>query len=579
MFLKFFLSFFLCISLPIYAFANFCEKGFSAGDVFISFVKKQVGSKHLETERPTWSAVIIEDAKHWTREEASQLLDFLINRVGEEGAAGWLMSPSQIPKMSVNSFIKKITAYDKIDKKITSSILINYNIPTSSVLTANNVRKVKKMFHLIESYIGKQGALYLLGHHHSAYEIFFKSNFNETKKIIDFIDEYSKKHGFVMDTLHGIVDYFRRFTSPPQIIPLLNFSELKEFGKLISEAIKEKEETGEIHETADIRNTATSSVRGIIYIVKDDIYDKAALLFSAFSKANFQKLKETVAILEEYIDPVEVANMMMMRRNKTAIYSVDPQNLNEVINILKKAHTFPQDSIKVIKERRLKEIEDEIEKGNIKPDLIQPATELIEQMTEPPLKPKEFIIYMLRQYTNELLSINPTRLKDVMTLLEENYISKSDWRAILQPWEYREIQTGLLLANPTYLQKVIDVFEKHLGTDIAFYLIIHQFTIISLIKKSNLFGQGEFNDFIKTVEILGTHIDIKDVLIERIVELVNNYVFSSEIYNTLTEISSKSDRNTMKKSLTELSLLEFIPSREEFENSIAEKPADTTTLH
>ena len=380
-----------------------------------------------------------------------------------------------------------------------------------------------------------------------------------------------------MDTLHNLVDYFRRFTSPPQIIPLRNFSELKEFGKLIAETTKGKEETVETHETADIHNSATMELRDIIYTLRNQIYDKAAFLLSAVSKANLRKLKETVAILEEYIDPVEIANMMMNRHSitpghsRTTIYSVNPQNLKAVINILKTAHNLPPENIKVIKERKLKEIEDQIEKGNIRPDLIQPATEIIEQMTEPPLKPKEFIAYMIRQHTSELLSTNPTHLKEVMTILENGYVSKSDWRAILQPWEHGEAQRDLLLADPTYLQKVIDAFEKYLGKDIAFYIVTNQFSAISLIKKSTLLSQKEFNDFIKTVEILGTHIDIKDVLIERVAELVDNYVFSSEIYNTLTEISSKSDRSIMKKSLTELPLSEFIP--------MAKKPSESTTLH
>ena len=187
---------------------------------------------------------------------------------------------------------------------------------------------------------------------------------------------------------------------------------------------------------------------------------------------------------------------------------------------------------------------------------------------------------MIREYSIELLEVNPNHLKDVMAILEKNdYISKGEWSFILQPRKYSKIQHGLLLADPVYLQKVLNVFEKYLPKENIINLIVHKFADISIIKESGFMNKEIFNHFIKVVEILGTHIKIKDVLLERIEELIDNHGFSSEIYNALSEMSSTSSSDTMKKSLTKLPLSEFTLSIYEVENSMTEKPSNPISLH
>ena len=572
MVLKIFLPFFLLISLPSWESANACEKGFSAGEVFISFAKKQLGKSFEKKIGPEWSEKIIENVKHWNRTEASQFLDFLIDRIGKEKAADWLMLSTDFPKMSVNQLMKKIAAYDQINKEIITSILKQaHRISLPAFLKGNNINNVKKIYFLIESYIGEQGAVYLLSDP-TTYKIFSKSNPNEIKKVIDFVDDYTQKHALIIDTLNNRVDYFRQIISLPSDqahmshIKFNNLSELKEFGKLIFKKLRELDKEIEEKNLLPKDDLAVDTSRFNLKLIQ---LSRIATMFSAYFKSNFQNLKDTVAILEQYIKPEEIANMMM---NSTTIYSVNPRNLKAVIDLLKKAHSIPsQENIHEVKERILKKIEEERQKGNIDSDLAKPITKIIEQMNKPPLKPEAFISYMIRKYSGYFLLADPINMKKVMDLLEKNY-TKNKWNVILQPnSRHKEIQLGLLLADPVHLEKVLNIFEKYLEKDEIIYIIIHKFTDISMIKEDKI------DHFTKVVEILGTHIDIKDVLAHRIIELLENDVFSSEIYYTLTKISNTSDPNTMKKSLTELSLLEFIPSIQEVENSMAEEPS--ATLH
>ena len=395
MILKILLPFFLFISFPLWSFANSCENGFPSGEVFITFAKKQLKESGRSFEKllgPKWVANIAENTKHWTHIEASQFLNFLINRIGAKAALQNLMSFSDFPKMSINQLMKKIAAYDKINKEIITSILKN-RIPLSPFLQGNNINKVKRIYLLIESYIGEQGAVYLLSHINT-YEIFFESNPNTMKKVIIFVDEYTKKYGFVTDTLENRVNYFRQFVSlprkqqKPSKIQISNFSELKAFSGLIFKKlreldtkIKEKSEEGIPTDKLNLQLIHLQLIQT----------RQAGSLFSAFSKANFHDLKETVAVLEQYIKPEEIAKMIM-DKNITFIYSANPQNLKSIIDLLKKAHSVPlQKNIYEVKERMSKKIEEERQKGNIESYLAEAMTKNIEQINEPPLKPEEFI--------------------------------------------------------------------------------------------------------------------------------------------------------------------------------------------
>ena len=537
----------------------------------------EVFEKELSSK---WVTHITENTKHWTRIEASQFLNFLINRIGETAALQYLTSFPDFPKMNIQHFMQKIAAYDQINKEIITSILKQPDIPLDLFLQEKDLQKIKKMFPIIESYIGTEAAVYLISHPEATYGLLLQSGPITTKRVMNFVDTYTKKYGFITDTLENRVNYFRQFMSLPHeqrhvsMIKLINFNELREFSKLLFKTLREAEETIERETEIFKLDKAYLNKTALNLIANFRIHN----LLSALFEANIKNLRETVTILEQYITPEEVASIMM---NSTAIYSLNPRKLKIVIEILKKAHSNPsKENIYETKERIVKRIKEEQKKGNIESDLVKPITTIIEKMDEPPLKPVEFISYMIRQYKDNLLSAKPTQVQNVMALLENRgYVPKDKWKVILQPNRHKEIQLGLLVADSGYLEKVLNAFEKYLKKDDIIYLIIHYFAYMSMIKKDTLDRFNKLDPFTKVVDILGTHIKIKDILIGRIVELLENHPFIPEIYETLTTTNSTSDPNTMTKSLTELSILEFAPSVQKSGNSISEKPQDPSSLH
>ena len=570
MFLKFILPSFLFISLPILVFAYPCEKGFLPAEIFISFTKKKMGKAFEKELGADWSAKVTQNTKHWTHTEASQFLDFLLNRIGEKATVERLKYFPDFPQVSYKDFIKKITVYDKIDKKIINSVLKSGEISLSLFVTKDFPQE---MIRLVENYIGIQGVVYLLSNP-ITYEMFFTADPREMKKVIDFTDRYTKKHVFSTDTLQNRLNFFEVLATSfplPQIrmsdIRFTNFSELIEFSKLIFTKLREADEKIE-DETATEKTLNLHLPNRVVlrYIINTLI----APFFSAYSQTSFNNLKETVDILEQYIKPEEIANMMV---NKAEIYSVNSKNLKETIDILQKAHSIPsQENIYEAKERMLKEIESARTTGNAESNLVVPLITIVGQMSAPPFNPKGFIAYMIRQYKIDFLLANPTHIKEVMAILEK-YIPRHHWSFILQPQKFKEIQYGLLLANPNDLQKIIDAFEKHLERGEVVYLILNHFTAISMIKEKTS------ESFLRIVETLKTHVDAKSIRIAHIEELLEHYFFIPEIDSTLSKTSAISNYNTMKKILTELPILEFSSSMQETENSIKKDASDLSSFN
>lgn len=580
MFLNFFLPCFLFFSLPSWVFANTCEEGFSSGEVFISFIKKRIRGSVEKELKPNWSKKIIKKTKHWTRTEALQFLDFLINRIGEKETLQKLIFFPDFPNTGFNDFIKKIPIYDQINKEIITAILTEHIIPISLFLQAENIRKIQKIYPLMESYIGKQGAIYLLIDLH---KVFFKTNPNETRKVIDFINDYTKKHALITDTLNNRVDYFRQFisylTSPPffQVdisdIKFSNFRELKEFSKLIlkkSRKLHEKRiETKKVErETTETpQNNTMEDV-----VLMHTINTKIASMFVAYSKAKLRNLKKTVAILEQYIKPEEVASIMM---NSTEIYSVNPKHLKKVINILKKAHSVSIDSSITEAENKLKTM---ITMG---PEYLSILNKVLTQPTPPTINLKELINFIMKKNIDSLLSANPTYLKNTITILN-TYFSKEMVALILHDktdW-HQQLHSDLLqAAKSKHLQKVITFIEKFLKKDEINYIITrHYLNTTHLLPKIWIRKSAVF---IKIVGILKSHIDQKSVLLRLVKEIIEIDSFLiSELHDDLVKMNDTLDHNTMKKLLTEVPILELSPQIQELKLMISDKtPSDPSSLH
>ena len=220
LFLKVLLPFFLFFSIPTWVFAISCEDVFSSGsgEIFISFIKKQMGKK-FETELPAnWSDKIVEKTKHWTRAEASQFLDFLINRRGDLSTVEHLKSLADLSNtINFKDFMNKVNFYDQINKNIVDELLNREREEFEFLLTNNDVNtvKIQQLNQITENYIGKTGASYVMR------DLILdrgdelnNSNPREIRNVINFVDSYTKKHGVVIDTLNNRVDFFQTIYIP-----------------------------------------------------------------------------------------------------------------------------------------------------------------------------------------------------------------------------------------------------------------------------------------------------------------------------------------------------------------------------
>ena len=584
MFLKLFLSFFIFFSLSTWVFANPCEEAFSsgAGGVFISFVKKQMG-KEFETELPAnWSDKIVEKTKHWTREEALQFLDFLINRRGELSTVEHLESLADLSStISFKDFMNKVNFYDRINKDIIDELLNREREEFEFLLTNNDINtvKIQQLNQLIESYVGKKGASYVMRDLilERDGELNNPNLLKEMRKVLNFVDSYTKKHGVVTDTLDNRVNFFKQFVSlpreerplPSQLkskIQFSNFSELREFSELIFDKLEQEEKISElVGELYSLKRILTFSLQNIIKV-------KITNLFSAYYELKLSDLRKVVKIFEQYIPPAEVANILM---NETGIYAMNPKRLKEVIRLLEGAYdisVFAQQEWDVAIGKLL----DNVAAKNQKELTPQERREYVKLLNK---TPKEFIGHIIKTQTELLLLKDPTNLKETITILE-SYINRSGLAFSLRGREYLKYQSDLLVTNPYYLQRIINILEKYFQQNEMVGIIGMHFSAMGRIKNSDA--------FVEIMEILSARIDKQDVFFRRVIELFEFSedffsldVFISEIRDELVELSNTMDHNKMAQLLRNTHLLKFSRTMQSIKESIINKEESqkSSSLH
>ncbi len=584
MLLKVFLSFFMFFSLSTWVFANPCEEAFSSsGSVFVSFVKKQMG-KEFETELPAnWSAQVTENTKHWTPAEASQFLDFLIHREGELSALKHIKSLAYFPNIiSFRDLMDKINFYDQIHRDIVHELLSGNRTEESfdSLITNNNVNKVKiqQVSQIIEKYIGKAGVPYVMrdlildmG------EELSHSNPKEIGRVIDFVDRYTKKHGVVTDTMDNRVSFFKQFVSlpreeqKPSKIRFSNLSELKEFSELVSKAVREKEReiATDARTTALKEQTGASAVYSLTRISTFSLQFvmriKVINLLSAYHNLRLSDLKKTIRILELYLEPAEVADILM---NKPDIYMMDPKRLKEVIVILETAYNIPFYLQRDMDEMLGVIVNDAAMRGH-KKLTSKERKAIINHLNK---TSKAFINYLLRNRTEDLLLTNPTHLENTISILER-YVGKTGVALILRMEGFADYHRDILMTNPDYIQKVINVLEKYFEKDEMTAIVGDHFSAMGKIKDSDAFTE--------IVEILGARIDQRSIFFKRITELLKiGYEFFPldevmlEIRNALIKMSNTLDHRQMKKILENTHLSELSPLVREMKERESEEELD-----
>lgn len=582
MFLRVFLSFLIFFSLPKWVFAISCEGGFSNEEIFISFAKEQMGEGYKKELGADWSKEIAENTKHWTRTEVSQFLDFLISRIGETNVLSKIHHISfGIVNISFKDFVEMVRFYDQISKDILDTLLYQMNeyvADTKDYLltfirnyTIDNV-KAQQLSRIIESNFGGVGIAHVMGRL-PIHEV----NLNDMRSVMYFVNGYISKHGGATEKLGNRVNFFKEvvrmdITQERPKIVFKNFDELREFGGVLIEKIR-KEET----DNTSMESLLDSLNRSVTFTLLEK---KVNRVFYGISNAKRRTLIETVRILEEYIEPAEIAKLMV---NEPGIYLANPKHLVEVISILKQAHNFSNDKNTLEDKNKIRAVDKNQEDVSL-------LGQFFETRILPVLSSKGLIAFIIKGNTGYLLLANPTYLKNTITILEK-YLSKADVAFMLRYGTNQHIffQRDLLeIASSNGLQKVVTVlekvFEKNEITEIVMRVFFkelfelrHSFAelaegdspAISTNLTVNFFPRMWIeapDQFVSVVDMLRFYIDQKSVLFRRVNELIEEVdVFSvADVYDTLVRISRTKGHEQMIRLLNSgISLSELSPKIQE----------------
>ena len=486
-----------------------------------------------------------------------------------------------------------IRFYDQISKDIIDTLIYiasgaDFYNDSFATFIQNHIANKKKTYQLsrfLESYIGGTGTAYIISSL-SIHDI----NLNEMRKVIHFVNDYTRKYGTVTNTLENRTHHFRQYISqdlspdlplkeygPHQLLRRKitrfgNFSELLEFSRWGFEALREAQEIilrdiSKETSTNEFFEAQKQKMR-----LRMNFIPKSINIFYALSKAKLRNVKKIIAILEEYITPEEIAILMIQRGS---IYLANPKNIQEIINILKEVYNVPTDKmVSEAKHALIASHED-----------IHMLNKLFERAARRPItSPRELITFIMRENIDALLSANPTYLKDTIDILS-TYLSREMVAIILQNktrWHQQAHYDLLAAAESNSLRKIITALEKSFEKEEITNIII-DYALGTRDSLSNLLPTTWLTDpdlFIKTLEIITTHLDQKPILLTRVNELMTmDSLSTSELHKALKEINDTLDPNTMKKLLTELSLSELNPETHIMQSLREDDQPDPSLLH
>ena len=580
MFLKFLLSVLLFFSLPNWVLATSCEDVFASKKTFISFAKKLRGEDYEKELGTDWSQKVAENTKHWNRMEVSQFIDFLSNRIGEENTLRRVESISSIiVDISFSDFMSMVRSYDQINKDIIDTLM--YSVFHFSDFMQNHIAnkiETQELSRIIESYFGGVSAAYIVGAL-SIHDV----NINEIKKAVYFVNSYTARHGIITDHPASRLNYFKEMIFLPSekriergikggVLSILNnFSELREFIRLVFDEVARMDREGT--HFSDSRNR-------VLYSLKMAIVDP--FLKSFFSMAKIRNLVEIVRIIEEYIEPSEIAKLMVRGEE---IYLANPKHLIQVIKVLNQVRRISTDETISQKENENIRITDKSQKNT------SALGQFFEEQTLSMLSVKDFIIFVMKHNMKYLLLAHPVYLRNMIAILE-NYLSKQDVAFMLKynTNQHLLFQRGLLkMARSNSLQEIITAFERDFKKDeIAEILMINLFKELFALRYSfselqdgnpitstplavNFFPRIWIeipDDFLGVVNILRTYIDQKPVLFRRIKELTQEEEYSilmlhEELKGMSRKLASQQITRLLNSgiSLSEFSVDELDPSR------------------
>ena len=553
------LPIFLLIFISSWTSTTPCEDGFSPDKVLISFAKKQMGEKVFEKELGTqWSEKMTQKTKDWNREEASQFLDFLTHRFGEENTLEVLKAFSEFEgTITPGEFINRVHFYDQINKNIVNHTLL-FHADFNMLMTNSNPTHIRRIHSLIESYIGAEGASYVMWHLLIYRDMLREAYSTEMRKVMQLVEYYTNKHGVTTDTPTHRADFFREWTlhtnRNPADIKFRNFMEFLTFNKTAAETLREKTQGEEdnIHGRGNMD----------MFQLQFELYLKIFPLFSGFYYANYRNLKKTIKILKQYITPAEIAELLI---NEPGIYIVDPKRLQEVIDIFKSIHegveyTGPE----TLETKLTNSISLYISyfiAFSFYPEKRSDLADYIDIQSGQKRKLKEFIGSIIRTHRDAFLLADPTNLTNttntLASFIEKNSIStalKTEENNISGPFQRALLKAGISDVN--YMERIIHLLEPHLTSlEIAKIITKH---LPSILKINN---EQSINTIEDILRVFDKYINKQDIFLQRIEELFElDSELIPELLKRLTDMANTSDHKTMEKKLSSLPLSEILSS-------------------
>ena len=489
--------------------------------------------------------------------------------------------------------------YDQISKDILEALLYQMNEHTMEAVdyflmfvknyTLDKV-KARKLGKALVGYFGGVGVAHVMGRL-PIHEV----DLQEIGKVMDFINAYIRRHGDVPNISENRVNFFREVVSMdisqkrPKII-LKNFDELKQFAGVLVEEIRRR----------DANNTTVRDMSDLLnnILTLKLLEVKVNGVFYGLSLVRKSTVIETVRILEEYIEPKEVARLMV---NVPEIYLANPKHLAEVINILKQERDLPSDGVILGSEGKMEMVDSHRVGVSFMEHVF--ATQML-----PVMSPKELIAVIMKENIGYLLLANPIYLQNTINILKK-YLTQLDVALMLR---YRTDQHVLFqrdlleMASTDSLQKIVTalekIFEKHEITEILVKNFFH-----GLFKLRNSFAElAEDNpagvsttlatdffpriwiqtpdQFINIVSLFRTYIHNRSVLLQRVYELIEEIDPYSigDLYNALVRMSRAQGYEQMAGILnSNISLSELSPKMQEtkmIENMISKETEEPNEL-
>ena len=132
--------------------------------------------------------------------------------------------------------------------------ILLFHVDFNLLMTNSNPNYIQKINTLIESYIGKTGAAYVMWHLLIYRDMLVEAHPDEMIIVMGIVEYYTNRHGVVTDTLENRVHFFKDWISRTDKkatdIQFSNFREFVEFNRIAAETMREKTKGNEdkIHE-------------------------------------------------------------------------------------------------------------------------------------------------------------------------------------------------------------------------------------------------------------------------------------------------------------------------------------------